>query len=268
MGVTGKRRVISSQEKGRRALAKWWRENPIEPIRQAWLALRPPEGFGLIMVDLPWPFSGNSKKKPGRNARRHYETAPLEWLKALPIRELAAPDCIFWVWTTNPLLRRAFEVLDAWGVRHSTGGHWTKVTKAGKPHMGGGLVLRGSGEPYLIGRQGRPLTTKGVPGSFMAPRREHSRKPDLAFELAEQLMPGVFRIEVFAREARSGWAIWGNETEKFTKGDTHDETEAETRSGGRRHQPGGAGLQIRPGRAPGAPHRGPDGRFAAQPPAE
>jgi N6-adenosine-specific RNA methylase IME4 len=51
-----------------------------------------------------------------------------------------------------------------------------------------------------------------VPVSVIqAPRREHSRKPDKAYELIERMYPQLPRIELFARNAREGWACWGNQ---------------------------------------------------------
>jgi N6-adenosine-specific RNA methylase IME4 len=44
-----------------------------------------------------------------------------------------------------------------------------------------------------------------------APRREHSRKPDEAYELIEQMYPELPKIELFARQRRNGWDAWGNE---------------------------------------------------------
>ena len=45
--------------------------------------------------------------------------------------------------------------------------------------------------------------------------REHSRKPDEAFEAAENLMPDARRIELFSRQLRPGWTVWGDEVGKF-----------------------------------------------------
>jgi N6-adenosine-specific RNA methylase IME4 len=44
-----------------------------------------------------------------------------------------------------------------------------------------------------------------------APRREHSQKPDEAYELIERMYPGLPKIELFARNAREGWHAWGNQ---------------------------------------------------------
>ena len=42
-------------------------------------------------------------------------------------------------------------------------------------------------------------------------RTKHSKKPDYYYGLLERMFGEVTRIELFAREAREGWACWGNE---------------------------------------------------------
>jgi hypothetical protein len=49
-----------------------------------------------------------------------------------------------------------------------------------------------------------------VPQLILAPRREHSRKPDEAYERIEALVPGPY-LELFARAPRKGWHSWGYE---------------------------------------------------------
>ena len=44
-----------------------------------------------------------------------------------------------------------------------------------------------------------------------APRREHSQKPDEAYEMIEHMYPELPKIELFARRVRPGWQAWGNE---------------------------------------------------------
>jgi N6-adenosine-specific RNA methylase IME4 len=48
----------------------------------------------------------------------------------------------------------------------------------------------------------------------IAPRREHSRKPDEVAAGTERLVAGPY-LELFARETRPGWTSWGNEVTKF-----------------------------------------------------
>ena len=49
-----------------------------------------------------------------------------------------------------------------------------------------------------------------MPQLILAPRREHSRKPDEAYERIEALVPGPY-LELFARAPREGWQPWGYE---------------------------------------------------------
>lgn len=198
-------------------------------------ALRPAGGFGLIMADPPWRFENFSAAGEGKNPTAHYDCTPLEWIKGLPVAMLAAEDCLLWLWATNPMLPQAIEVLEAWGFTFATAGTWVKRTKRGREAFGTGYVLRSSNEPFLIGKRGKPRATRStrstVPtyaegvhlaGDWPATSitieavvREHSRKPEAAFEAAEALLPDVQRLELFSRASRPGWRAWGNEIGKF-----------------------------------------------------
>lgn len=109
------------------------------------------------------------------------------------------------------MLPQAIDVVKAWGFEYVTAGTWLKMTKHGKVNFGTGYVLRGSNEPYIIGKRGNPKTTKSVRGGFMAKIREHSRKPEEAFANAEKLMPKARRLELFSRTDRAGWTSFGDE---------------------------------------------------------
>lgn len=203
---------------------------------QEFADLRPSGGFGLIMADPAWRFENFSEKGEGKNPNQHYDCTPLDWIKALPVQVLAADNCLLWLWATNPMLREAFEVLDAWEFEFATAGTWVKRTVHGKVAFGTGYVLRSSNEPFLIAKRGKPKATRStrstIPSycgidllegdwpkstiTIEAVAREHSRKPDEAFAAAEALLPEVPRIELFSRQARQGWHVWGNQTDKFT----------------------------------------------------
>ena len=49
----------------------------------------------------------------------------------------------------------------------------------------------------------------------------HSRKPDEAFSMAEALVPNARRLELFSRQKRDGWDVFGNETDYFEKEDSY-----------------------------------------------
>lgn len=171
--------------------------------------------YGLIVADPPWQFDNWSAAGEEKNAAAQYQCQNLEWVKSLPVGHFAARDCVLWLWATNPLLPQAIEVMSAWGFEFRTAGHWSKKTRNGKQAFGTGYILRCAGEPFLIGVCGSPKTTRSVRSVIEGPVREHSRKPDEAFEAAEQLCGDVNRLELFSRQERAGWDVFGDQIQKF-----------------------------------------------------
>jgi N6-adenosine-specific RNA methylase IME4 len=170
--------------------------------------------YGLIMADPPWSFALRSAKGQAKSPQAHYRCMSADWIKALPVSHLAAPDCLLFLWATNPLLPLAFEVMGAWGFTFKTAGHWSKKTKHGKQAFGTGYILRCAGEPFIIGTIGNPKVSRRVRSVIEGPLREHSRKPDEAFAAAEELCGDVPRLELFSRQPREGWDTFGDEAEK------------------------------------------------------
>ncbi len=171
--------------------------------------------YGLIMADPPWSFENWSVGGNAKNAKSQYECWDQERIKKLPVGHLASNDCVLWLWATNPMLPEAIEVLRAWGFAFKTAGHWSKKTAGGAQVFGTGYVLRSAGEPFLIGTIGRPKTSNSVRSLIEGVAREHSRKPEEAFQAAETLCGDVPRLELFSRQERPGWDQFGNEVGKF-----------------------------------------------------
>ncbi len=171
--------------------------------------------YGLIMADPPWSYENWSEGGEHKNASAKYGCMDLDAIKAMQVGHLASRDCVLWLWATNPLLDKAFEVMAAWGFQFKTAGHWSKKTAKGKQAFGTGYILRCAGEPFLIGTVGEPWTSKSVRSVIEGPVREHSRKPEEAFTAAEKLCGEVPRLELFSRQERPGWDVFGNETSKF-----------------------------------------------------
>lgn len=179
-------------------------------------ALRPSGGFGLIMADPPWRIEMRSERGEAKAPQAHYACMPLHAIARLPVRALAADNCLLWLWATAPMLVQQLEVINAWGFTYKTHGVWAKHNaETGKSAFGTGYLLRNAHEPFLIATRGAPKTTRSVRSLILARAREHSRKPDAAFAAAEELMPDARRIELFSREDRPGWVTWGHETGKF-----------------------------------------------------
>jgi N6-adenosine-specific RNA methylase IME4 len=168
---------------------------------------------GVIAIDPAWPFGSYSERSMNA-VIQHYETMSIEEIKALPVAQLAAPDCALFLWCTWPNMPIWHEVIEAWGFRYSAlGFEWVKLNANGKGlHWGIGLGgTRQNPEPCLFARLGKPLRLdEGVHSVIMAPVGVHSEKPDEAYRRMQRLFGGPY-LELFARKPRAGWTTWGDE---------------------------------------------------------
>ena len=172
--------------------------------------------YPAILCDPPWSFEAYSGPRVAqRTAQSHYAVQPHEALAAIPVP--AADNCALFMWTVDSHLDQAILLMQAWGFTFKTIAFvWVKTCKDGKtPRMGMGLWTRKMSEICLLGTKGHvSRQSKGVRQVIMAPRREHSRKPDEIYRRIEALVEGPY-LEMFARQSWPGWDAWGNETEKF-----------------------------------------------------
>lgn len=201
-----------------------------------------PFSYDLAMVDPPWPTKMRSPKGEYKSAAAHYGMMSFEQIAALPIGELVSEHAVLMLWCTWPMIlhggdpdrhyagadasrSRVGECIKAWGARYVTGGAWFKRSKTGKPAFGPGYRVRSTCEPFLLATFGNPDTPGGrrmrnvvesiEANAFDGLRREHSRKPEVAYAWCEQYMPQARRVEVFSRTSRPGWDTWGYEAGKF-----------------------------------------------------
>jgi N6-adenosine-specific RNA methylase IME4 len=182
------------------------------------VACRPWGGAGAVLADPPWRFAVRSPKGEGRSACQHYPTnLTLDELAALPVANIAAADAWLFLWTTTPMLPAALRLMTAWRFAYSaTAFCWTKLNPSGVGfHVGLGFTTRKNVELCLLGKRGRPrILAHDVCELIVAPRREHSRKPDEQYARIERLVAGPY-VELFARQQRPGWIAWGNQTNHF-----------------------------------------------------
>ena len=100
--------------------------------------------------------------------------------------------------------------------------YWVKQNKASEGFFTGlGYWTRANPEQCLLATRGKPgRLAKDVRRLVVAPRREHSRKPDQIRELIERLVQGPY-LELFARETKPGWDCWGNQVGIFDAGEVN-----------------------------------------------
>lgn len=170
--------------------------------------------YGVIYADPPWAYRVWSQKGNGRSAESHYSTMSLDKIKTLPVGELADKDCALFMWITFPLLKEAWNVVEAWGFTYkSVAFVWVKQNKK-TPSLfwGMGYWTRANAEVCIIATKGSPKRqSRAVHQIIMSPIEQHSKKPDETRERIVALMGDVPRIELFARQKTEGWDVWGNE---------------------------------------------------------
>ncbi len=182
--------------------------------------------YRCVYADPDWNFKSNSVANPGRNARRHYECSSLEDIAALPVERHVAPQAVLFMWVTGPFMAIGAHVpvMRAWGFEPTAMGFvWIKLNPSANPAFmlqrdifkGGGFTTRKNAEFVVIGKRGRSVRVDaGVGEVVIAPRREHSRKPEEVRSRIMRYCDGP-RLELFCRQARAGWDCRGDEVEMF-----------------------------------------------------
>jgi N6-adenosine-specific RNA methylase IME4 len=180
--------------------------------------LRRLAGFraGAIMADPPIPFVAFSTKGEGRSPQAHYRCSQFDELAALPVAGIAANDAFLCLWLPLRSVELVAPLMAAWGFAFSGAAFvWAKQTKNGGWFMGTGYGTRHNAEVCWLGRRGAPKRmSMGVRELIVAPRRQHSRKPDETYTRIEALCAGPY-IELWARQQWPGWTCIGDEADKF-----------------------------------------------------
>jgi len=178
--------------------------------------------YQIIYADPPWKYNSraNHKTRFRGGACGHYSLMSMEKIKSLPINKITDKNCALFLWTTFPYLKEQLEVFESWGFKFKTLGFaWLKTNKNnGFPFFGVGYYTKSNMELCLLGIKGKmkPITNK-ISQIIIAPRKEHSRKPNEIRDKIVELFGDLPRIELFAREKVKGWDAWGNEFESDIK---------------------------------------------------
>jgi N6-adenosine-specific RNA methylase IME4 len=161
--------------------------------------------FQTILADPPWAYSNQATRAATDN---HYDTMSIDEICELPINRLADESAHLHLWTTNAFLFEAKRLMDAWEFEYKSAFIWTK------PSMGIGNYWRVSHEYLLFGKRGDcPFLDHAEMSWFTAKRSKHSRKPHEIIKKIGKVSPGPY-LELFGRETRPGWTVWGNEIER------------------------------------------------------
>jgi len=169
--------------------------------------------YSVIYADPPWRYDDGGMQHGGVD--HQYPTMDLDEIKELPINKISADPCVLLLWATFPKLPEALEVIKAWGFTYRTlGFSWIKTNADGTPFFGVGYYAKSNCEVCLLSVKGDAhslVKSNSVSSVVMAQRGEHSQKPDEVRNRIVELFGDIPRIELFSRNAVSGWACWGDQ---------------------------------------------------------
>lgn len=162
--------------------------------------------YPIIYADPPWRY--DFSRSNSRGIENQYPTMSIDEICDLPVNEICTDDAVLFMWTTSPKLEEALMVLCAWDFSYLTNMVWVK------DKIGMGYYARQQHELLLIATRGKlpvPKPMNRVSSVIRAARTEHSKKPKEAYEVIERMYPEYEKIELFSREQREGWEVWGNQ---------------------------------------------------------
>ena len=171
--------------------------------------------YNIIYADPPWRYggSGGTKWSP---ASEYYPTMSFDELKSMNVEEIAADDCLLFMWVVSPELKRCIEVGESWGFKYITVAFvWYKE------RANVGNYTMSSCELCLLFRRGRiPQPRVRNPGQkqfISEPVTVHSRKPAEVRKRIEKMFPSSPRVGLFARENIRKWHAFGNQCKNSIK---------------------------------------------------
>lgn len=169
----------------------------------------PSDIFQVIYCDPAWQYSNSGLNGAAAN---HYMTMPTEEMAKIDVKGIADINAVCFMWATNPLLEDAIWLMKQWGFEYKTNLVWVK----NKSNYGKlGFYVYGQHELLLIGVKGSMLPTGEKPKSIIyGDNSKHSKKPEGVYELIESMYPGLKYVELFSRNLRQGWTMWGNQIDE------------------------------------------------------
>lgn len=178
-----------------------------------------PEGtYDVVLLDPPWSYYGQQDKMGA--AAKFYPTMTDDELMAMPVSNLLHKKSVVFMWATSPRLDFAIDLLRHWGLTYrGVAFTWVKTKQDGTPIGAQGVrpsFVKPTAEFVLVAsmtNKGRPqqIADESIKHIVLAPKQEHSRKPDAVHERINALYPEASKLEMFARREMPGWKVWGNE---------------------------------------------------------
>lgn len=174
--------------------------------------------YGVICADPPWRQAKGGKKavRPKSSGEKlEYPTLSLAEIERHLYLALyhVEKNSVLFLWTIEKYLPEAEKLAKKLGYKLHSRMVWDKVT--GIPAA---FTIRFGHEYLLYMWRGKFLPVakeeRGkIHSIFREQVKQHSQKPEIAYQIIERLYPDENKLEMYARSKRQGWDVWGNEVE-------------------------------------------------------
>lgn len=174
--------------------------------------------YNIIYTDPPWQQKKGGKKKVRPNSsggELDYPTLEINEIKKLHeiiLNTITEDKHNVFMWTIDKYLIKAQQMMESLGYILHARIVWNKITGVAPAY-----TVRFTCE-YLLWfyKKGKILMpceeTRGKYSTLIEEKvKKHSQKPQIAYEMIEDMFRNSKKIELFARNYRDGWDCWGNE---------------------------------------------------------
>lgn len=158
--------------------------------------------YQVIYADPPWSYNNSGFTQ---SAASQYPTMAIDEICELHVSDIADNDAVLFLWATSPLLPDALKVIIAWGFEYKASIIWVKDKAPGM-----GWWVNTKHEILLIASKSNNHPLEKFDSVVEESVTRHSKKPSVFYNMIEKMYTGA-KIELFAREKRDGWEVWGNE---------------------------------------------------------
>ena len=173
--------------------------------------------YDLILADPPWKQKKGQGKKNVRplssGTELDYPVCSLDEIKEhlAQATSLCQGDSVLFLWTIDKYLFEAQQIAESLGYKLHARMIWNKVT--GIPAA---FTVRYGHEYLLYMYKGKliPVATEErgkIHTVFTEKVQKHSKKPEISYEIINRLYPNLKKLEMYAREERDNFDVWGNE---------------------------------------------------------
>jgi N6-adenosine-specific RNA methylase IME4 len=169
--------------------------------------------YDLLVIDPPYQKSkgGLRKVRPQQTRQFNYETMSLDDIFKLLDEKFLTDEQIVFMWTIDSYIFEVEQEMKKRGYKLHARMIWDKtngVAPAFTIRYSHEYLLwfyKGKFKPVDIEARGKHKTV------FVEPSRQHSRKPDAAYNIINSLYPDLSKIDVFSREKRAGYEQFGDQ---------------------------------------------------------